>query len=113
MRFGEVRSLNSRTEVIEDVTLKLLAHCRSNDWAGHDPYDALNTDFLRLFPILNNRIPRLLLTQLLKRSPVDLRSVMRIPKTQNPKALGLFLTSMLRLKRLGLLIDIEPARPII
>jgi hypothetical protein len=30
----------------EAAVLKLLAYCRANDWAGYDPYDALNS---RLF----------------------------------------------------------------
>ena len=28
--------------IIKDITLKLLAYCRANKWAGYDPYDALN-----------------------------------------------------------------------
>jgi hypothetical protein len=76
---------------------KLLAYCRQNDWAGYDPYDALNSELLRSFPILNSRIPRILVTQALKMSPVNLRGLLGIPKTQNPKALALFLSSFVSL----------------
>jgi hypothetical protein len=48
-------------------------------------------------------MPRLVLTQLLKRSPVNFRFLLLIPKTQNPKALALFLMSFLKLRELGLL----------
>jgi hypothetical protein len=78
---------------------KLLAYCRANDWAGYDPYDALNSEVFKALPLLNARIPRLTLTQVMKRSPVNLRRVMRIPKTQNPKALALFLLAFLNLAK--------------
>jgi hypothetical protein len=83
------------------AALKLLAYCRANDWAGHDPYDALNSRLFRALPFLDARIPRLVLTQALKRSPVDVRGWVGVPPTQNPKALGLFLAAMLKLSRAG------------
>ena len=85
------------------AALKLLNYCRANDWAGYDPYDALNSRFFESLPFLDSKIPRLVLTQALKRSPVNLRPLLRIPKTQNPKGLALFLNSLLRLSRAGLL----------
>jgi hypothetical protein len=84
---------------------KLLAYCRANDWAGYDPYDALNSRLFKAFPIFDSKLPRLLLTQALKRSPVDIRRFVLIPKTQNPKGLALFLVSALKLSHLGLLDD--------
>ena len=76
----------------------LMAYCRQNDWAGYDPYDALNSPLLEKFPILNSHVPRIVMTQALKLSPVNLRGLLGIPKTQNPKALALFLTSFLILR---------------
>jgi hypothetical protein len=73
----------------------VLAYCRQNDWAGYDPYDALNSRLIEKFPILNSRIPRIAMTQALKISPVNLRGLLGIPKSQNPKALALFLSSFL------------------
>ena len=84
------------------ATLKLLAYCRSNEWAGYDPYDALNSGLFKALPFLNSRVPRLVLTQALKRSPVNLRSLLQVPRTQNPKALALFLSSLIKLRRMGL-----------
>jgi hypothetical protein len=79
----------------------LLAYCRSNEWAGYDPYDALNSGLFKALPFLNSRIPRLVLTQALKKSPINVRSVLRIPKTQNPKGLALFLSAFIRLSKIG------------
>jgi hypothetical protein len=93
---------------LEAVTLGLLAYCRANDWAGYDPYDALNSRIFEALPFLNSRLPRLALTQLLKRSPVNIRPLLLIPKTQNPKALSLFLGGLLKLSRSGLLDDESP-----
>ena len=90
-------------EKIKTVTLKLLAYCQSNNWAGYDPYDALNSEIFNRLPFLNFRLPRLVLTQILKRSPFNFRSLLKVPKTQNPKAIALFLMAFLKLKRLGLL----------
>jgi hypothetical protein len=82
---------------VKPAMLKLLSYCRANDWAGYDPYDALNSRLFSALPFLNSRWPRLILTQGLKRSPVDVRRFVGVPKTQNPKALGLFLSAFVKL----------------
>jgi hypothetical protein len=83
------------------VTQELLAYCQKNDWAGYDPYDALNSELFSALPFLNSRLPRLVLTQALKRSPINIRRLLRIPKTQNPKAIALFLSAFLNLSKSG------------
>lgn len=87
---------------IETAIQKLLSYCRSNGWAGHDPYDALNSRIFKALPFLNAKLPRLILTQGFKRSPINIRGLMGTPKTQNPKAIGLFLSTLLRLSKTGL-----------
>ena len=86
----------------ESVALKLLDYCRANAWAGYDPYDGLNSRVFAALPFLNFRLPRLALTQLLKRSPVNLRTLLLVPKTQNPKAIALFLSAFLKLSASGM-----------
>lgn len=81
--------------------LKLLAFCQANDWAGYDPYDALNSKALKAIPFLNSRIPQIAVTQLLKRSPINLRPLLGIPRFQNPKAIALFLSAFVRLAKTG------------
>src|SRR5207302_1787408 len=90
---------------VQDATMKLLDYCHANDWAGYDPYDALNSQLFRALPFLNTRFSRLVFTQAMKRSPVNLRSLLMIEKTHNPKGLALFLTALLRLRKLDLLQD--------
>src|SRR5467141_3006896 len=86
---------------LEAKILKLLAYCQANDWAGYDPYDAANSKAFAVLPFLNSRLPRLVLTQVLKRSPLNIRRLLRIPKTQNPKGIALFLSAFLKLSRIG------------
>jgi hypothetical protein len=90
-------SLSTVRTDLELATRKLLAYCRHHDWAGYDPYDALNSRLFKAVPLLDTRIPRLALTQILKRSPLNVRRLVLIPKTQNPKAIALFLASLLKL----------------
>jgi len=100
--------MRTRADAIPDtttVTRKLLEYCRSQGWAGYDPYDALNSPLLTSLPFLQARVPRLLLTQAFKRSPINIRPLARIPRTQNPKAIALFLIAVLRLTKLGALED--------
>lgn len=82
---------------IQVVFRKLLAYCEANNWAGYDPYDALNSEILTRLPAVNSRIPRIVLTQALKRSPVNLRRWLRVPKRQNAKAIALLLSALLKL----------------
>ena len=89
------------TVELELAISKLIAYCSANGWAGHDPYDALNSPIFRFLPPLNSRIPRLIITQGFKRSPVNLRHLLRVPKSQNPKAIALFLSAFVMLERMN------------
>lgn len=89
------------------AALALLRYCQERDWAGWDPYDALNSHWLRLLPFLDFRLSRLVLIQALKRCPVNPRPLLLIPRSRNPKGQALFLSSFLNLSRAGLLKDHE------
>jgi len=91
----------SEVVAVEAAIAKSIDYCRANDWAGHDPYDALNSPVFRIAPFLDRRIPRLVFTQALKRSPIDFRRILQIPKVQNPKGLALFLSAFLTLERVN------------
>jgi hypothetical protein len=88
---------------LKRTTLELFKYCFSQDWAGHDPYDALNSRLIEHLPIMNSRFPRLVITQLMKRSPINFRPLIFVPKTQNPKAISLFLMALLKLSKLNLI----------
>jgi hypothetical protein len=86
---------------VKAATLKLLAYCRTSDWSGYEPYDVLNSRVVTRLPFLDSRLFRLVLTQTLKRSPINVRHILQIPKTQNPKAIALFLSGFLKLSKIG------------
>jgi hypothetical protein len=92
----------SLLEQLATVLQRLVEYCRVNDWAGYDPYDALNSGVLQTPLFQNSRFLRIAFTQLLKRSPVNLRPGLAVPKTQNPKALGLFLSSFTKAAAVGI-----------
>jgi hypothetical protein len=77
--------------------LKLLSYCRAQEWAGYDPYDVLNSWRFSVFPFLNSRWPRLMLTQGLKCNPVNARRFLGVPKTKNQIAQGLFVSAFMKL----------------
>ncbi|HEX8636002.1 MAG TPA: hypothetical protein VF703_17780, partial [Pyrinomonadaceae bacterium] len=68
----------------------LAAWCRARDYAGHDPFDALNSPLFRATPLARSRLARLAWTQIFKRSPVNLRSLARVPAERNAKGTALF-----------------------
>ena len=81
---------------IETVYDQLLTWCRDRDFAGHDPFDALNSPVFQATPLANSRNARFIWTQLIKRSPVDLRSVTRVPAQKNAKGIALFALATLK-----------------
>ena len=88
---------------ISECIASLMAYCRKNDWAGIDPYDALNSRVFSRTPFSNSRVCRIAMTQIMKRLPINLRPLLSVPREQNPKAIALFLMAFLKLSRLGLL----------
>ena len=74
---------------------QLLAWCREHDFAGHDPFDALNSRLFQATPFAGSRNARLLWTQLVKRSPADLRPLARVPAERNAKGIALFALAQL------------------
>src|SRR5688500_20284225 len=75
---------------LEAVHDTLFAWCRQHNFAGHDPFDALNSRLFQATPLSRFRTPRLLFTQLTKRSPLSLRAVTRVPPQKNAKGIALF-----------------------
>lgn len=75
---------------------QLLTWCRDHDFAGHDPFDALNSRLFQSTPFANSRNARFIWTQLVKRSPVDLRGVARVPAQRNAKGIALFALATLK-----------------
>ena len=72
----------------ENAFQRLLRYCRTESWVGYDPYDGLTSPLARVFPF-NHRPARIALTQLVKRSPFNLRPALGIAKELNPKGVAL------------------------
>jgi rhamnogalacturonyl hydrolase YesR len=101
MRAGSPPIESSQRAV--ETAAKLLAWCEAKDWAGYDPYDALNSRIFQALPFLNLKLVRLAATQAIKRCPINARPLLLVPETHNPKGLALFLKAFLSLDRCGLL----------
>lgn len=81
---GIISALDSLDSWIEDQGFR-----------GWDPHDALNSPLLRRLT-LQNRLARIFWLQLLRRSPLNPRPLLGIPKGYNAKGMGLFLASYAR-----------------
>jgi len=64
--------------------------CRAQGYAGYDPFDGLNSRFFQALPLKNSRVARLAWTQFHKRSPINFRPIVGIPRERNAKAVALF-----------------------
>lgn len=67
---------------------KLVSYIKANDFSGYDPYDTLNSQ-LEL-QRLGTWVPAVAV-QIQKRNPVNIRSLLGIRKSRNPKGIGLML----------------------
>lgn len=80
-----------------DASLKkVLNYAKRNDYKGFNKYDALDSKILWFFSF-GNKYLRLLYSQVVMRSPVNIRPVFFVPKTRNPKGIALFAISYLNL----------------
>ncbi len=81
---------DSKSDLFTNAYDQLFTWCREREFAGHDPFDALNSRLFQATPLARSRNARLVWTQLLKRSPSDLRVVSRVPAQRNAKGIALF-----------------------
>jgi hypothetical protein len=81
----------------------------SVDWKGWDPYDALESPAAPALT-LRTAFGRRALTQLVKRSPVNLRPILGVPKARNAKAIALVGAGYAHLAAAGDETAIDPAR---
>lgn len=78
---------------------RLLDWMDAREWRGHDPFDLLLSPLAA--PFRPFRWPSVAWIQVGKRSPVDLRPLLRVPPHENPKALALGVEGCLALVRSG------------
>lgn len=70
----------------------LKSYCESQHFAGWDPYDGLNSKVFQVTPLKHWDLARLAWIQGFKRSPINFRKLLLVPKEHNAKGIGLFLT---------------------
>ena len=73
----------------EEILLEVLKAAEERDYSGYSKFDALNSSLLRTLSA-NNKWLRLILIQIVKESPINLRPVLRVEKSRNPKGISLF-----------------------
>jgi polysaccharide biosynthesis protein VpsJ len=66
-----------------------------DNYEGYDPFDFLNSPFLRKLKLDEITLIRLAWLQLGKRLPVNIRPIIGVPKLKNPKGVALFILGML------------------
>lgn len=81
---------------LEAVLATFESWLAAQDYRGYDPHDALNSPILE-FLTGRSRVLGLVMLQLLKRSPVNLRPFFGIKPGCNAKGMGLFLEAYARL----------------
>ena len=84
-----------KVDLFQTAYDELLSWCRTRDFAGHDPFDALNSRLFQATPLVQSRNARFVWTQLVKRSPVDVRAAIRVPAERNAKGVALFALAQL------------------
>jgi hypothetical protein len=75
---------------INSYLKNLKSYIETEDYAGYDPYDALNSPLLKILSAKSKWL-RIAFIQTLRILPINLRSLLRVAKGHNPKAIGLFL----------------------
>lgn len=87
--------------VISDSFISLKTYCEDQNFKGWDPYDGLNSRIFKTTPFKKWDLARLAWIQGFKRSPVNFRRLLLIPKEYNSKGVGLFLNGYCNLYRLA------------
>ena len=78
----------------ETVMTDTLAWSADQNWKGWNKHDGLNSPILRWL-LGWGRWPRMVAIQAVMRAPINLRPILAVPKTLNPKGLALFLQAAL------------------
>ena len=81
---------NSSHSLFQAAYDQLFSWCQQRDFAGHDPFDALNSRLFQATPLAQSRNARFIWTQAVKRSPADPRALLRVPTERNAKGIALF-----------------------
>lgn len=79
---------------IEQSLEQLEQYIKKESYRGYDPYDVLTSPLFRLPFFRSNKFIRLASQQILKHSPINIRTILGIPKGYNPVTLALALQAI-------------------
>ena len=85
---------------IDSVFRQLDQYVQKEDFRGWDLFDGLNSKLFKNSFFYRSALLRLVWIQFFKRSPLNLRSLARVPKEYNAKGLGLFISGLIANDRL-------------
>ena len=86
---------------VSESFLKLKNYCEAQQYKGWDPYDGLNSKIFNGLPFKKWDIARLAWIQIFKRSPINFRKLLLVPKEHNAMGVGLFLQGYCKLYELA------------
>ena len=89
------------TYKVSDSFTKLKSYCEAENYKGWDPYDGMNSKVFQALPLKHWDLARLAWIQGFKRSPINFRKLLLVPKEYNAKGIALFLLGYCRLYRLA------------
>ena len=95
-------AVNKLKSKIESSFLKLKIYCEKENFEGWDPYDGLNSKVFQALPLKYWDLARLAWIQGFKRSPINFRKLLMVPKEHNAKGIALFLSGYCNIYDLAL-----------
>lgn len=93
--------MSKLTSKISKSFLKLKSYCEAENFKGWDPYDGMNSKIFQALPLKHWDLARLAWIQGFKRSPINFRKLLLVPKEHNAKGVALFLLGYCRLYKLA------------
>ena len=84
------------------ATLRTREVMKRADLLGWDPYDALTSPIFKLPILRSSWLARFGAQQVVLRSPVNLRPILRTPKQRNPVTVGLYIQGLADLAEAGI-----------
>jgi len=73
----------------QDILISVLNKAEAADYSGYSKFDALNSPVLRKLSF-NNKWLRLIYTQIVKELAFNIRPLLKVRKSRNPKGIALF-----------------------
>lgn len=103
----------AETNKIKTSLSAVLAYAERNSYRGYNKYDALDSKLLWFFSF-GSKFLRLVYSQVVMRFPFNIRPLLFVPKTRNPKGIALFaMAYMNRYKALGDPADLAKAEELL